>query len=109
MTLKKFKIKKEPRHFGRGSDLKASELRQDPVFGDWILLAPLRGRRHEFKGRIKIKLSKNKCPFDNMQKFGNLPPVLVYQNGKKDDWFLQIIPNKYPAVGYGECNSILKN
>src|SRR3990167_7557941 len=83
-----------------------SELRQDPVFGDWILLAPLRGARHKFKGRIKIKLSKNKCPFDNLSKFGNLPPVLVYKN--KDDWFLQIIPNKYPAVGHGECSLIGK-
>ncbi len=84
-----------------------SELRQDPVFGDWILLAPLRGRRHEFQGRIKMKLSKNKCPFDNLSKFGNLPPVLVYQN--ENDWFLQVIPNKYPAVGHGECSLIWKN
>ncbi len=92
---------------GFGGQVKpASELRQDPVFGDYILLAPLRGRRHEFKGRIKMNLSKNKCPFDNLSKFGNFPPVLVYKN--KDDWFLQIIPNKYPAVGHGECSLILK-
>ena len=97
MALKKFKIES------------TSELRQDPVFGDWILLAPLRGRRHEFKGRIKMKLDKNKCPFDNLSKFGNLPPVLVYQNKNKKDWFLQIIPNKYPAVGHGECSLIWKN
>ncbi len=96
MASKKFKIKQ------------ISELRQDPVFGDWVLLAPLRGRRHKFKGRIKIKLSKNKCPFDNLSKFGNLPPVLVYQNKNKNDWFLQIIPNKYPAVGHGECSLISK-
>lgn len=90
-------------------DIKSiSELRQDPVSGDWVLLAPIRGARHEFKGRIKTKLSKNKCPFDNLAKFGNLPPVLVYQNNNKDDWFLQIIPNKYPAVGHGECGLIFK-
>ena len=86
-----------------------SELRQDPVFGDYILLAPLRGRRHKFKGRIKIKLPKDKCPFDNLSKFGNLPPVLVYQNKNKDDWFLQIIPNKYPAVGHGKCSLVWEN
>ncbi len=96
MASKKFKIKS------------MSELRQDPVFGDWILLAPLRGARHEFKGRIKMKLPKNKCPFDNLSRFGNLPPVLVYQNRDKSDWFLQIIPNKYPAVGHGECSLIFK-
>lgn len=92
MISKKFKIKP------------ISELRQDPVFGDWVLLAPLRGRRHGFKWRIKIKLSKNKCPFDNLSKFGNFPPVLVYQNEDKKDWFLQVIPNKYPAVNHGECS-----
>ncbi len=94
MVSKKFKIKQ------------ISELRQDPVFGDWILLAPLRGARHNFKGRIKMKLSKSKCPFEDLSKFGNLPPVLVYpaQRG----WFLQIIPNKYPAVGHGECSLISK-
>ena len=97
MTSKKFKVKP------------ISELRQDPVFGDWVLLAPLRGKRHEFKGRMKTKLSKNKCPFDNLSKFGNLPPVLVYQNESKNDWFLQVIPNKYPAVGHGECSLIFKN
>ena len=84
-----------------------SELRQDPVFGDWVLLAPARGKRQKFGGRIKFSLSKDKCPFDNLVKFGNLPPVLVYP--AKRGWFLQIIPNKYPAVAHGECGEILKN
>ena len=84
----------------------ASELRQDPVFGDWILLAPLRSRRHKFAGKAKVKLAKSRCPFDNLSKFGNLPPVLVYP--AKRVWFLQIIPNKYPAVEHGECGLIIK-
>lgn len=81
-----------------------SELRQDPVFGDWILLAPLRGVRHKFKGREKFLLAKNKCPFDNLVKFGNFPPVLVYNDKDKNDWFLQVIPNKYPAVSHESCS-----
>ncbi|MBI4919916.1 HIT domain-containing protein [Candidatus Azambacteria bacterium] len=80
-----------------------SEFRQDLVSGDWILLAPKRGERFGFKERAKVKLAKNKCPFENPAKFGNAPAVLVYQNKKKDDWFLQVIPNKYPAVGRGNC------
>jgi len=83
-----------------------SELRQDPVFGDWVLLAPLRGIRHKFEGRIKVSLAKNKCPFDNLVKFDNLPPVLVYNNEDNNDWFLQVIPNKYPAVSHGDCSLI---
>ncbi len=75
-----------------------TEFRQDPISGDWILLAPLRGNGHKFKGRIKMELPKNKCPFENPSKFGNAPAILVYQNESKNDWFLQVIPNKYPAV-----------
>ncbi len=83
-----------------------SEFRQDPVSGDWILLAPLRNIGHKFEGRAKTELPKNKCPFENPSKFGNAPPVLVYQKEAKNDWFLQIIPNKYPAVGQGDYNLI---
>ena len=97
MTLKKIKVKP------------VSELRRDPVSGDWILLAPLRGARHKFAGRVKMKLAENKCPFENPQKFGNAPPVLVYQNSDKSDWFLQIIPNKYPAVEPNGHSSIHKD
>jgi len=85
-----------------------SELRQDPVFGDWVLLAPLRGIRRKFEGRATFVLAKNKCPFDNLAKFGNFSPVLVYDNDNKKDWFLQIVPNKYPAVSHEDCSLISK-
>ncbi len=85
-----------------------SEFRQDPVSGDWILLAPLRSSGHRFEGRAKTEFSKDKCPFENPSKFGNAPPVLVYQKEDKNDWFLQIIPNKYPAVGQGDCDLVHK-
>ena len=91
-----------------GQTKPVSEFRQDPVSGDWILLAPFRSKGHKFEGRAETKLSKNKCPFENPSKFGNAPPVLVYQNEAKNDWFLQIIPNKYPAVGPGICGPIRK-
>ncbi|KKS44172.1 hypothetical protein A2567_02710 [Candidatus Azambacteria bacterium RIFOXYD1_FULL_42_11] len=86
-----------------------SELRRDPVSGDWILLAPLRSRRHKFEGREKVKLAKSRCPFENPAKFGNFPPVLVYQKEDGKDWFLQVIPNKYPAVGPDGHGSIYKD
>lgn len=111
MALKKIKIKKEPRRFGRGSDPKASELRQDLVSGDWILLASERAHRPEFvflKKTEEHKLAKSDCPFDDPQKFGNKPPILVYQNKTGTDWFLQVIPNKYPAVEPGYCDPTKK-
>mgnify|MGYP001560156654 FL=1 len=90
--------------------ISASKFRQDPISGDWILFAPLRGAGHKFEGRTETELVKDKCPFENPAKFGNKPPVLVYpvksgtsngvyQNKTKNDWFLQIIPNKNPAIG----------
>ena len=87
-----------------------SELRQDIVSGDWILVAPARMMRPEFfvkkEKSAEYILPKNKCPFENPQKSGNAPPVLVYQNKTGSDWFLQVIPNKYPAVGPGKCGII---
>lgn len=82
-----------------GQAITKSEFRQDPISDEWVLLAPARGVGHEFKEREKVALPKDKCPFENPAKFDNAPPVLVYQNDAGDDWFLQIIPNKYPAVG----------
>lgn len=86
------------------------ELRQDIVSGDWILVAPARARRPEFvvKKTEERQLPKGECPFDDPQKFGNKPPVLVYQNKTGTDWFLQVIPNKYPAVESGSCGPAKK-
>lgn len=83
-----------------------SEFRQDPISDDWVLLAPARGVGREFKEREKTIFPKDKCPFENPSKFDNAPPVLVYQNDAGDDWFLQIIPNKYPAVGPRDNKSV---
>ncbi len=88
---------------------RSPEFRQDLVSGDWILLAPKRGERFEYKPRAPMELAISKCPFENPPKFHNKPPVLVYRNKKGDDWFLQIIPNKYPAVEEGKCRPAEKN
>lgn len=76
-----------------------NELRQDLTSGDWILLAPGRAARPKFldqKKKSRTSLPKSKCPFENLQKSGNWPPVFSYPNDKK--WEIVVIPNKYPAV-----------
>ena len=86
-----------------------SELRQDAVSGDWVLIAPSRLKRPEFfakKEKIRNLLPKSRCPFENPQKSGNAAPMLVYQKDSGKDWFLQVISNKYPAVGPGHCGVI---
>ncbi|MBI2462687.1 MAG: galactose-1-phosphate uridylyltransferase [Candidatus Spechtbacteria bacterium] len=84
-----------------------SELRRDLVTGDWILIAKQRGKRpHAFiAGDDKeIELPTSQCPFEDPQKSGNAPPVLLYKNAEGTDWEVQVIPNKYPAFAQqGEC------
>ncbi|MBU6501123.1 MAG: DUF4921 family protein [Patescibacteria group bacterium] len=76
-----------------------SELRQDLVSGDWIIMAPERaGRPHNIASRVtKRKPSpKNICPFEDLEKSGNWPPVFSWPDEKK--WRMVLLPNKYPAL-----------
>lgn len=92
-----------------------SELRQDIVTGDWVLVATGRARRpNEFaKHAVRGKPQPKKgCPFERL-----LPAaVLVYDRrgdnfrltGKdkrylEKNWWIQVVPNKYPAFGRGLC------
>ncbi|MEK7195447.1 MAG: hypothetical protein AAB655_02010 [Patescibacteria group bacterium] len=76
-----------------------SELRQDLVSGDWIIMAPERAKRpHDLlkKRKPRKPSPKQSCPFENLEKSGNWPPILSYPSDKK--WEVAIIPNKYPAL-----------
>ena len=93
-----------------------SELRQDIVSGDWVVIATGRGRRpHDFarKDRDHWWLKQKKgCPFDELIDsafYVSLKDGEIHKLSKKNrsvlerEWFLQIIPNKYPAFGKGVC------
>ncbi len=77
-----------------------SELRQDLVSGDWVVIAPKRAQRpDQFKRKEKRKIAPIKgCLFEDPQKNGNGDPILVYPDLKK--WKIQIIPNKYPVLAH---------
>lgn len=84
-----------------------SELRQDLVSGEWVVISKARALRPhpEFKKRKSFKQSKNNCPFENPQETGHGKPLLIYyKNSNKKDWILQIVPNKFPAFGKGICS-----
>ncbi len=74
-----------------------SELRQDLVSGDWIILAGDRAKRpHDWKKKSKrVKTPKNACPFEDLVKSGNEPIELFPPS---DDWKIAVAPNKYPAL-----------
>ena len=76
-----------------------SELRQDLVSGDWIISATERTKRpHELlqKKKVRKPSSISNCPFEDMKKSGNWPPIALIPNEKS--WRVAIIPNKYPAL-----------
>lgn len=86
-----------------------SELRQDLVSGEWVIVATGRGKRpSQFADtKIKGKEKKSLCPFDDPQESGNGAPLLWFvapgvrksqEDIDLDDWFLQVVPNKYPML-----------
>lgn len=80
-----------------------SELRQDLVSGDWIIMAPVRADRPHNIGGNKQKRKpapKKKCPFEDLKKSGNWPPILAYPNAK--NWKIVAIPNKYPVLSHAK-------
>lgn len=89
----------------KSSEKTASELRRDPVSGDWVAIATARAKRpHAFIEKKKRRLvqSKSACPFEKLL----VPRELAYaRDGQEDggDWWIQAIPNKYPAFTRGVC------
>ncbi len=78
-----------------------SELRQDLVSGDWILIAPRRARRpHGFKRTKQVKPpSKKGCLFEKAGEEKGTKIVTSYPARK--NWRLRVINNKYPVVTPG--------
>jgi len=77
-----------------------SELRQDPVSGDWVVIATIRNKRPD---QLIVKKEKRRippkadCPFENPQASGHPSPKIIESLPKQKDWFLQIVENKFPA------------
>ncbi len=83
-----------------------SELRRDLVSGDWVAIATARARRpHAFveKKKSEFNQSVTGCPFEKL----HTDAVLAYARDGNiaggNTWWVQVIPNKYPAFGKGEC------
>jgi UDPglucose--hexose-1-phosphate uridylyltransferase len=77
---------------------KISELRQDLVTGDWVVIALGRGKRPgEFiKKREPYLPLSDKCFFCFPEETGQEKDMLIFRRAN-GDWSLRVIPNKYPA------------
>lgn len=95
-----------------------SELRQDLVTGDWVVVATSRARRPNEYARERVKerpQPRSSCPFERL-----IPSAFVvydragerFRITSKDRgylekrWWLQVVPNKYPAFAQGECQIV---
>ncbi|MDZ7611287.1 MAG: galactose-1-phosphate uridylyltransferase [Candidatus Moranbacteria bacterium] len=89
-TSKKTKDQKE----------KISQLRQDLVTGDWVVIANSRGKRPDDfkkeKNSVEQEETPEECLFCKPEASGQEGDVLIY-NTSDGDWTLRVFPNKYPA------------
>jgi UDPglucose--hexose-1-phosphate uridylyltransferase len=77
----------------------ASELRQDIVTGDWVVIATGRAKRpDEFKkaDRLQYDSGIESCLFEDPVASGQEKDVLIYHRSD-GEWTLRVFPNKYPA------------
>lgn len=84
-----------------------SELRQDPSSGDWIILAPGRAARPRFldeKKKPRKPSPKATCPFEDLARSENWPPIATYPDPKH--WKLALVPNKYPALTHADVCAV---
>lgn len=78
---------------------KNSELRQDLVTGDWVVVSKIRARRpDEFakKEQEEAQEDPGECLFCNPEESGQEKDVLIY-NTTDNNWSLRVFPNKFPA------------
>lgn len=77
------------------------EFRKDVVSGDWVLVSTGIRKKPVFFSREKTKpLPKSRCPFEDPTKSQEKILLWLPAPGKKGqkDWWVAIIPNKYPVV-----------
>ncbi|EKE19499.1 MAG: hypothetical protein ACD_8C00146G0004 [uncultured bacterium] len=89
--------------------LPASELRQDIVSGDWVVIATGRAKRpDEFANFQRTQDDKGieGCLFEDPVASGQEKDVLIYHKAD-GDWTLRVFPNKYPAFSLGKSKHSL--
>jgi UDPglucose--hexose-1-phosphate uridylyltransferase len=80
-------------------DIPVSELRQDLVSGDWVVIATGRAKRpDDFAHFQRIQDDKGiaGCLFEDPVASGQEKDVLIYHRAD-GEWTLRVFPNKFPA------------
>ena len=88
----------------------SSELRQNLISGDWIIVAPGRDARPKFldvKRPARKPTPKKNCSFEesNLRATDQWPPLAAIPNVKK--WNTIVLPNRYPALAPSPTCSVV--
>lgn len=74
------------------------EIRKDPVFGRWVIIASERGLRpNEFRDEAAPENPYN-CPFCPGHEEATPPSIYTLPGENGRDWRLRVVLNKYPAL-----------
>lgn len=88
-----------------------SELRQDPVSGHWVIIAPDRARRPNTASGLAAFAAEADDPFAEGRESETPGELLAYRrSGTVPDtpgWTVRVVPNKFPAVVSGELPHIV--
>lgn len=80
-----------------------SELRQDIVTGDWVVIATGRAKRPDSFVRTERIVAHDEIdPFADPEASAQEKDVLIYRR-PDGDWSLRVFPNKYPAFSRGKA------
>jgi UDPglucose--hexose-1-phosphate uridylyltransferase len=82
----------------------ASELRQDIISGDWVVIATGRAKRpDQFSSNVRKpdEIGIENCLFEDPVASGQEKDVLIYHRAD-GEWTLRVFPNKYPAFSKGK-------
>jgi UDPglucose--hexose-1-phosphate uridylyltransferase len=83
----------------------ASELRQDIISGDWVVIATGRAKRpDDFANFQRVQDDKGieGCLFEDPVASGQEKDVLLYHRSD-GEWTLRVFPNKFPAFSTGKA------
>ncbi len=85
-----------------------SQLRQDIITGDWVVIATGRSKRPDEFVAHHAEGTLENDPFEDPEASGQDPDVLIYRQND-GDWSLRVFPNKFPAFMRGKMPKALSS
>ncbi len=86
------------------------EIRKDPIFERWVIVAPERSKRPQDYVVVKDERKENACPFCEGNEGLTPPEILAFRSvGSAENtpgWWVRVVPNKYPALSIKEDRKV---